>query len=222
MKGCTLRRYTRVAVLVSLCIGIQLPYSCAQVSSSGVNGVVSDTSGAVVPNAKVRITATGTTFSRIAVTDASGNFLIPDLNAGAYDITVEAPGFKRAVLANAKLYVGQTATQNITLDVGELTQQVTVSAQAPLLNTTTGQGGTVVVSKLVTELPLNGRNFTQLNLLSPGTTNDKNFVPADTVDINPSNTTFSVNGQKRNNNTYLLDSTIVKDYQHGTAPLAPA
>ena len=56
MKGCTLRRYARVAVLVSLCIGIQLPYSRAQVSSSGVNGVVSDTSGAVVPNAKVRIT----------------------------------------------------------------------------------------------------------------------------------------------------------------------
>ena len=93
MKACTLRRYARVAVLVSLCIGIQLPYSRAQVSSSGVNGVVSDTSGAVVPNAKVRITATGTVFSRITVTNASGNFSIPDLNAGAYDITVEAPGF---------------------------------------------------------------------------------------------------------------------------------
>jgi len=222
MQACTLRRYARVAVLVSLCIGIQLPYSRAQVSSSGVNGVVSDNSGAAVPSAKVTITSTGTNFSRTDVTGSSGSFSIPDLNAGAYDITVEAPGFKRAVLANVQLYVGQMATQNIMLEVGELTQQVTVSAQPPLLNETTGTVGTVVVSELVTELPLNGRNFLQLNLLSPGAIHDKNGTHGDRYDFNPSEISFSVNGQKGDNNLFLLDGTMFKDYVFGTTPFAPS
>src|ERR1700685_769583 len=110
MKACTLRRYVRVAVLVGLYIGTQVQGSRAQVSASGVNGVISDSSGGVVPNAKVKITSATTAFSWTAVTDSDGVFSIGQLNVGSYDITVEAPGFKTAVVPNVKLYVGQIAT----------------------------------------------------------------------------------------------------------------
>ena len=222
MKACTLRRYVRVAVLVGLYIGTQVQCSRAQVSASGVNGIISDSSGGVVPNAKVKITSATTAFSWTAVTDSDGVFSIGQLNVGSYDITVEAPGFKTAVVPNVKLYVGQIATQNITLQIGEAVQRVTVLAQAPLLNTTSGTVGTVVVSTLVTELPLNGRNFLQLNLLSPGAGHDKGGATPESYDINPSNTAFSVNGQRSDFNLYLLDGTIFKDYVFGTAPLAPS
>jgi len=222
MKTCNLRSYARIAVLASLCTGIQLQYARAQVGFSELNGVVSDTSAAVVPNATVTITSIDTKVSRTAITNTNGAFSVPDLNAGIYDISVEATGFKKTLLQHVNLYVGQATTQDIRLEVGATDQTVTVTSQAPLLNTTTGQVGTVIVQELVTQLPLNGRDFLQLNLLLPGATHDKNLVTADIVDINPANTTYSVNGQRGDDNTYLLDGTIVKDYQHGTAPIAPS
>jgi hypothetical protein len=96
-----MKLYARIAVLVGLCMGIELHVARSQVSFSGLSGKVSDTSGAVVVNAKLTVKAIGTNFTRTAVTDTKGDFLILDLNAGAYDVTVEAPGFKETLIPHA-------------------------------------------------------------------------------------------------------------------------
>jgi hypothetical protein len=223
MSRCRSWRYFGlVAVLMSVFAVLQAHSLRAQVSASGVSGVVTDSSGAVVLNATVKITSKTTTFTRTATTDSAGVFSIGELNVGSYSITVEAPGFKTVMVPDVTLYVGQLATQNITLQVGETVQSVTVSAEAPLLNTTSGTVGTVIVSTFMTELPLNGRNFLQLNLLSPGASHDKSGATPEAYDINPSNTAFSVNGQRSDFNLYILDGTVFKDYVFGTSPIVPS
>ncbi len=207
-----------IAFAVLVCIGIGFPclnLCRAQVAASVLNGTVTDPTGAAVPNCRVTITSPTTGFSRSVLTGSSGTFSIPDLTPSVYDVSAEAEGFKKAVAPKLTLQVGQTTTQDFRLELGQLTQQVTVSAQTPLLNTTSGQLGTVVTSALMTQLPLNGRNFLQLNLLSPGTINDKNSNTTNDVSIDPSvsQATFSVNGQKSDYNIYLVDGVDMKEWE---------
>src|SRR5207302_449254 len=93
-----------------------------------------------------------------------GAYVISDLPPGVYEISAEAAGFKKAVVSEVRLYVGQTATTDIHLEIGQVTESVAVTATAPLLQETSSQVGTVIEGKLLTDIPLNGRNFLQLNL----------------------------------------------------------
>lgn len=196
--------------------------SFAQIAASVLTGTVTDTSGAVVPNVQVTATEISTALSRKVETSSSGVYYIPGLPPGVYNITAETNGFKTALFSKISLYVGQTATVDIHLEVGEVKQEVTVTGEAPLLTTTNGQLGTVVTGTLVSDLPLNGRNVMQLNLISPGAIHDKNGSTGDAVTINPAATSFSVNGQKGDYNMYLIDGIEIKDWQHGTAFFSPS
>jgi hypothetical protein len=140
--------------------------------TSVLNGTVTDVSGAVVPNAKVTISSAATGISRTFVTNSSGRYYISQLIPGVYSVSVEARGFENAVLSGITLYVGQTSTENFRLQLGTVHQTVSVTGQLTLLNTSNGQLGTVVTGTLMTQLPLNGRNFMNLNLLSPGAIED--------------------------------------------------
>jgi hypothetical protein len=108
----------------------------AQVTGSAMTGSVKDSTGAIVPDATVTIKNIESGQTRTVNTDANGNYTVPSLAVGQYEIDAEKSGFKQAVRRGVNLVVGQQAVVNITLEVGNVEQQVTVTAEAPLVNTT--------------------------------------------------------------------------------------
>src|SRR5580692_5923411 len=138
-------------------------------STAALNGTVTDPGGAAVPNAQVlaKNQATGVTSS--TQTDNAGDYLFPSLPIGIYRIEVSVAGFQTAVVSDLRLDVATAATQNIRLSVGEVSEHVTVTAEAALVETATTSIGQVIDEKTVQEIPLNGRHFVDISLLTPGT-----------------------------------------------------
>ena len=137
-------------------------------STATIQGEVMDESGAVVAKAKLvaRNTATGT--ERTTETDSAGNYLIASLPVGTYRLEIQAQGFQSVVVNDLVLEVGKTISQNFQLKVGGVAQEVSITADAGLIETTTSTVGTVINRKTVQEIPLNGRHFVDLGLLIPG------------------------------------------------------
>jgi len=194
----------------------------SQVAVSVLNGTVTDPSGSMIPNAKLVLSSLEKGSTRTIASSSGGTYTFPDLAPGTYSISVEASGFKKTFLPLMTLYVGQTSTQNFHLEIGTVNEQVEVSDEATLLNTTNGELGTVITGTLIEQLPLNGRNILQLNLLSPGAISDKSGATGNAVMLSPAAVTFSVNGEGSDNNMYLLDGIEIKDWQHGTAMFSPS
>ena len=199
-------------VIGSVLIAIFSWSANAQVSTASLNGTIQDQSGAAVPSAKIVLTRAGTEVSLQAVTDASGRYSFPIVQPAFYSLSAEAQGFKKAVQERVELQVGQVGEINITLSVGDVNQNVEVSAASPQLQTETSSLGTVVDTKLVQELPLNGRNFVQLATLTPGV-NGTGFSVSGTImsgtrpdDRRPGTELFS-NGNREGSNDFLYDGT---------------
>ena len=148
-------------------ICLALP-SRAQVSTAELSGTVGDPSGAVVSRAKIEVVNVDTSFSREAVSDAAGAYVMTLLPPGNYNLSVEAQGFRRLLRSGITLEVNQRARIDLTLQVGQVNETVEVAATAPLLESQSSSIGSVIDERFVNELPLNGRNFVQLALLSPG------------------------------------------------------
>jgi Carboxypeptidase regulatory-like domain/TonB dependent receptor len=138
-------------------------------STAALSGTVSDPTGAVIASAKVIATNQATGVESTTQTDTAGAYLFPSLPIGIYRIQVTAPGFQSAIVANLKLEVATAATQNIQLTVGQATEKIEIMADAALVDTTTTSVGQVINDKTVQEIPLNGRHFTDLSLLTTGT-----------------------------------------------------
>jgi len=138
-------------------------------STATFQGAVLDAQGAAVAGAKVTVTNSATNLSRAVETDATGNFSIPALPPGSYRVEVAKTGFRTYVIGSYTLEVGTTATQNVTLSVGEVAQTVEVSSAAPVIDAADVSVGQVITQKTVQEIPLNGRHFVDLGLLTPGT-----------------------------------------------------
>lgn len=138
-------------------------------SSAALNGTVTDATGAVVPNAKVVATNQATGVESVTQTDSAGAYLYPSLPIGNYRIQVTVPGFQSAIVSNLKLDVATAVTQNVQLKIGEAAEKVVIIAEAALVDTTTTSVGQVINDKTVQEIPLNGRHFTDLSLLTTGT-----------------------------------------------------
>jgi hypothetical protein len=132
-------------------------------------GTVKDASGAVIAEAAVTAKHVDTGLSRTAQTDARGTYRIVALPIGEYEVSSERTGFKTAIRRGLRLVVGQEAVVDVTLEVGAVEQQVTVTAEAPLVNTTLSSTSGLVDEQQVKELPLNGRSFDQLLTLNAGT-----------------------------------------------------
>jgi len=133
-----------------------------------VQGQVTDPSGAAIPSATVTVTNTATSVSRTTKTDSTGNYQVPALPIGSYDVSVQASGLERQLAKGLVLQVGSTAVQNFQLKVAQASEVITVSAEAPIIETTTQTVGQVINQKTVQEIPLNGRHFLDLGLLIPG------------------------------------------------------
>ena len=157
----------RMAIL--LCIFLSAAVAHAQLlSSASINGTVKDPSGAVIPGATVTLQAKATGITRHTTTNSTGNYTFVDVPPGDYTIEAAANGFSSVQQSGITLTVNQTAQFNFTLKVGSAVQKVVVSAAAAQLETSTSDLGTVINQTEVNALPLNGRNFSQLLMLTPG------------------------------------------------------
>jgi hypothetical protein len=181
-----------------------------QGATGAINGTVADTSGAVIPNAKIVLQNTATGAARTALTNATGTYVFPEVIPGTYAIQVTAEGFTPAKAEGFTLNVNQTVTQNFSLNVGATKQEVTVQASVVHVESSTAELGTAIAPKEVNDLPLNGRNFTQLLSLTPGVSPISTAQNAGGGGQWGGNTigsfTFpSVNGQCNRCNFFLLD-----------------
>ncbi|MGA3187624.1 MAG: TonB-dependent receptor [Bryobacteraceae bacterium] len=174
----------------------------AQVAAA-ISGTVEDPSGAGVGGAKVVVTNAETGATRITATNESGNFSVLSLAAGPHEVKVEKNGFKAAVRKGINLQVAQQAVVNFRLEVGEFVQEVTVTGDVPVVNTTTSATSGIVGEREVKDLPLNGRSFDNLIALNPGTVNYSAMKSANTSTSDGN--TFSVAGRRTSENLFLIN-----------------
>jgi hypothetical protein len=159
LKGMTLA--------VALCL-VASGVAYGQLSTATLTGVVRDSTGAIVPDATVTLRNAATTIERHAVSNSAGNYSFLNVTPGRYTLETTATGFRPNKVSEFELQVNQTMTQDTVLEVGTLEQAVQVEATAAGVESSTAELGAVVSEKQVVDLPLNGRNFTQLLTLTPG------------------------------------------------------
>ena len=169
MRFQTVRTMTRVLAALLLLI-VFVPAAWAQRVTGSIAGTVTDPTGALVPNAKVVARNAATNLERTATTNNDGFYRLDLLPPGTYALTIEVQGFKREVLKDITLQIDQVARIDARLEVGQMTEEVTVSSSPPLVDTASAAIGDVIENKRIVELPLNGRNFQQLALLTASTT----------------------------------------------------
>jgi hypothetical protein len=141
----------------------------AQSTTSNLQGTVADSTGAVIPNAQVTAVNKATNLTRTTQSDASGNYLIPALPHGNYDVTVVAQGLGKQIVRGLTLDVGRTVAQNFTLKPAAVNETVEITGAAPVVESTTMTVGEVVNAQKVQDLPLNGRHMLELAAIVPGT-----------------------------------------------------
>jgi hypothetical protein len=173
----------------------------AQVTAS-ISGRVEDATGAGIAGANVTVKSLETGATRTTASDQSGDYKILSLPLGAQEITVEKMGFKQVVRTGISLQVGEEAVANVRLEIGEIAQQVTISEENPIVNTTTSQNSGLVNEREVKDLPLNGRGFDNLITLNPGAV-AYNLKSANTSTSNGN--TFSVDGRRPAENIFLMN-----------------
>ena len=164
----------RLVLLIAACFTPAALFG--QGSSEGtITGTVVDPSGAPVPAAQITLRNIETNSMRELKTGSTGVYTIPSLPVGTYNLTAGAAGFQNVEVKDIKLDVNATRRVDVNLSVGQVSETITVESTAPLLNTENSTTGQIIESKRVTELPLNGRNFQQLQLLTPGSVSSNNF-----------------------------------------------
>ena len=196
------RFFGALSCTILACSFLLLPCrtALAQVDEGSVTGTVTDTSGAVVPNAEVVLLNTDQGITVQTRTDASGSYTFSPVRAGHYSMTVTAQGFAKTTHSNLTVNVAQALQVNIQLKVGQASETVQVTEAPPLLQTEEASTGQVIGREAVNNLPLNGRNFTFLAQLGAGMQSPQ----ADTRG-NAASGAFSANGERPAQNNYLLD-----------------
>src|SRR3989454_4897531 len=170
-------------------------------------GTVSDPTGAVIPGVSVTLTHTATGLARTIITDEKGEYFGPSLPPGVYSITAELAGFKKVSLQNVQLGVDQKIRMDLMLEIGQVTDSVTIESAAPLGQTESSDLSATVSETQIKNLPLNGRNFVQLARILPGVVRG---IPGASIDGAGSlawraSASFSANGMRTRDNSFLLD-----------------
>lgn len=193
----------------------------AQVAGSALVGTVSDPAGGVIQAAKVVATNVDTNLNRVTVTNEFGIYDLSGLVPGRYTVTVEKQGFRRQALEGVVLQVAQKARLDVTMQVGQVSESVTVKAEAPLVDTETPEIGAVMTSEAVTQLPLNGRNFTQLASLTAGVNRSNDARPPNYNYNTAKQPSPTGAGAGSVGNSYTLDGTYNKDMWSGSYNVLP-
>jgi hypothetical protein len=201
-----MRKSTTIVLAVLSAISL-LP---AQVSTGELIGTVTDASGAVIGKAKVSATNTATGVVRETTSEDTGDYIMTLLPPGTYSVSAEAAGFRKTVQNNVTLQINQRIRLDLAMQVGQVSETVEVSAAPPLLESQSSSVGSVISQQFVSELPLNGRNFVQLAILTPGV-NGTGYSVAGTIqsgarpdDRRPGTEIFS-NGNREGSNNFLYD-----------------
>jgi len=187
--------------------------SYGQTTGGTILGTVSDMSAARIAGAMVRVTNVETGISRTLPTDAAGRFRAPNLDPGNYEVQAELAGFRAAVRRGIQLTVAAELVVDLQLSVGAVTEQVVVTEQAPLVETTSAALSGLVDDKKIRDLPLNGRSFEQLAFLQAGVTP---YYRGVRQTDQGEGTKFSVSGSRVDSNSFLLDGTNVSDQSNST------
>src|SRR5207247_3312675 len=159
----------------------------AQNFSAAISGLVRDTSGAVIPGVTVTAKQTESGLTRTVNTNENGDYRMPSLPVGAYEVIAELSGFKQQVRRGISLAVAQEVVLNLTLEVGNVQQQVTITEEAPLVNTTLASTAGLLTGEQLKDLPLNGRSFLELMTLNTHTSDNRS---------NSGGASFSVAGKR--------------------------
>src|SRR6266436_5599750 len=217
------------SVVVVLGPGAQ--YTLAQTEKASISGRITDQSNAVMPDAEVELKNTDTGIVTVTKTNDQGVYVFPSLAPGNYVMNVRKQGFRTVSVMDVKLYVQDNVSRNFVLQVGSSVESVTVTAEsgAGLVNVTGSELGTVITQEAIHELPLNGRNFTQLLTLTPGATpistaqssgvgtNDLAVLGVPTATVSQP----SIQGQFNRSNLYMLDGVINTELNTSTYVIPP-
>src|SRR5215472_15103286 len=191
----------RSAVLsISVFLGSHLAF--AQVTTGTISGIVQDASGAAIAGASVTVKNLDTGTNRTVTTDSGGRYNAPDLPLGNYEVQAQQSGFQTE------------ARIGINLTVGQISERVLVTGEAPLVETTTSAMSSLVDERTIRDLPLNGRSYDQLALLQPGVVTMGAGLAGAAFDYG-TGVRFSVSGSRSYANSFLLDGTDINDHANG-------
>jgi len=185
----------------------------AQTVGASVQGTISDATGAVLPGASITVKNSGTGTTTELLSDERGRYLAPLLQSGEYEIQVSLQGFSSVVRRGIRLAVGQNAVVDVKLEVGQLSTEVAVVADANPINLTSAAMSGLVTDKQIRDLPLNGRSFQQLALLQPGVTA---ALAAGNDVVGGRTPKISINGARPEQNNFLLDGTDINNVYNKT------
>lgn len=207
-----------IGILFSVCV-LLVCFAASPVNAQNARGTilghVQDPSGAPVPNAKVTVENVGTGISNTFSTTSTGDFVFVNLIPGTYNVKVEANGFKATSSAGLIVQVDQTLRQDFTLQVGELTQQVTVSAASQMVQTDNATIGQVITQRQIQALPLSGQDFTSLVAVNAGVTQAVGGIQTSIFAPHGLNTQFrelSVDGARAGSISYIIDGITDTDF----------
>ncbi len=217
--------------LVVVVLGPGAQYTLAQTEKASVSGRITDQSNAVMPDAEVELKNTDTGIVTLTKTNDQGVYVFPSLAPGNYVMSVRKQGFRTVSVMDVKLYVQDNVSRNFVMRVGSSVESITVTAEsgAGLVNVTGSELGTVITQEAIHELPLNGRNFTQLLTLTPGATpistaqssgvgvNDLAVLGVPTASVSQP----SIQGQANRSNLYMLDGVINTELNTSTYVIPP-
>ncbi|MGH9674602.1 MAG: TonB-dependent receptor domain-containing protein, partial [Bryobacteraceae bacterium] len=191
----------------------------AQVTTGTILGTARDATGAVVPGVKITVTNQRTNATRELATDDRGSYAVPALLPSEYSVKAEARGFKSYVAENIVLPVGAEVRMDLVLQVGDVSEQVTVAAEAPLLQSDSSSLAHVVDQRRIVELPLNGRNFLELAALSAGASPK---TPFRVTQFGNRNQYVTIGGGRDSSTNYLIDGIEARSLRFNNSSLQPS
>jgi hypothetical protein len=210
-----MRRFFCSGISVAIML-MWLPAAAAAQATGAISGLVTDESGAAVPGVTIEVTNTATNQVRTGVSDANGLYTVLQLQPGPYSVKATISGFKTVVRDGVTVTVESTSRVDLSMSIGGIEESVMVTADAPLVETRSATLGTVIDEKKIVELPLNGRNFTQLGTLMPGVVAPPAALGGASGEATPGGfgavtSGFSVNGMRNQSNNFLLDGASNND-----------
>src|SRR5271155_1680177 len=204
-----MRNYWNVAIYLAVLALACGTLAYGQADTATIVGTVHDSSGAVIPGGTLTVTETDTGTKTVTHTDSAGNYVVTPLRIGNYSVAVEAPGFKTETHSGIVLQVQDRLRVDFTMQVGAVSDAVNVQEAVPVIQTETSALGDVVGSQQITDMPLNGRDYTQLATLTTGvvkiTENGGGINGATSPTNGNAGGAFAVNGTRGNLNNFMLD-----------------